>query len=51
MPPTIAREKAGSRISEISYGGRKLDGYFIPHRELAKGEQLVIKTSAAAASK
>ena len=42
---TIVREKSGPKITGITYGNRKLEGYFIPHHELAKGEQLIIKTA------
>lgn len=41
---TIVRENAGRRIREITYDGQQVEGYFIPHRELAKGKRLVIKT-------
>lgn len=43
---TIRRDGAGSKLSEITYDGRKLDGYFIPHQELARGKTLTIKTAA-----
>ena len=42
---TIAKKGSGTKIAEISYGGRKLDGYFISHAELVKGKELVIKTA------
>jgi putative alpha-1,2-mannosidase len=42
---TIAKKGSGTKITETSYGGRKLDGWFISHDELVKGEQLVIKAA------
>ncbi len=41
---TIVRKNAGDKISNITYGGRKIDGYFIPHHELIQGETLVVTT-------
>jgi predicted alpha-1,2-mannosidase len=41
---TIVRKNSGNKITEITYGGRKIDGYFIPHSDLLKGEKLVITT-------
>jgi predicted alpha-1,2-mannosidase len=41
---TISRANVGPKISKITYGGDAVDGYFIPHHDLAKGKQLVIKT-------
>ncbi len=40
---TIVRENSGAKLEQVTYAGRKLDGYFISHRELAKGKKLVIK--------
>ena len=42
---TIAKKGSGTKITEIAYGGRKRDGYFISHDELVKGEQLVIRAA------
>jgi predicted alpha-1,2-mannosidase len=44
---TIVKKNAGSKIAEITYDDRKLDGYFIPHHELARGKKLVITTAPA----
>ena len=35
---TIARVNTGNKISNITYDGRKLDGYFIPHHEIMRRE-------------
>lgn len=43
---TIRREGSGPKLSELTYDGRKLDGYFIPHQELVRGKTLTIKTAA-----
>jgi putative alpha-1,2-mannosidase len=45
---TIVKENSGTKITGITYNGGKLDGYFIPHRELLKDGTLVIKTAPAA---
>jgi predicted alpha-1,2-mannosidase len=41
---TIIKKNSGRKITDILYGGKKLDGYFIGHRDLKRGEKLVIKT-------
>ena len=41
---TIVKKNSGNRITGLTYGGRKLDGYFIPHSDLVKGRELVITT-------
>lgn len=41
---TIVKKNSGSKISEITYGDRKMDGYFISHHDLIKGKTLVITT-------
>jgi predicted alpha-1,2-mannosidase len=43
-PLTIVKKNSGNQITGITYGGRKLDGYFLPHSDLLKGQQLVIST-------
>ena len=48
---TIGRENSGTRIREIRSDARKLEGYFVAHRELAKGGRLTIETEPAAVSK
>jgi len=40
---TITKKGVGLKISEIDYGNRKLNSYFIPHDELGKGGDLIIK--------
>ena len=42
---TILRKNAGQRIANITYGGRKIDGYFIAHSDLELGKDLVITTN------
>jgi putative alpha-1,2-mannosidase len=42
---TLARENTGTKITELRYGNRKVDGYFISHDELMKGERLLIRTA------
>ena len=42
---TINRKNDGTKISKIVYDGQKLDGYFIPYRELEKGKRLTIETT------
>ena len=41
---TIAKEGAGRKMTGITYGGEKVDGYFISHDDLKKGKELVIIT-------
>lgn len=41
---TIVKKNSGRKIADISYDNRKVDGYFVPHRELVKGKKLVITT-------
>lgn len=41
---TIVREGKGHKIKEITYGGDKVDGYFISHDCLEAGKELVITT-------
>jgi predicted alpha-1,2-mannosidase len=43
-PLTIIRKNAGAQITSITYAGRKLNGYFLSHADLLKGQQLVITT-------
>ncbi len=38
----IVKKQDGQKITGITCGGQKLDGYFVPHQELAKGKTLVI---------
>jgi predicted alpha-1,2-mannosidase len=46
---TLVKKGSGTKISEITYAGRKLNGYFIPYRELVNGKKLVITTAPAIA--
>jgi predicted alpha-1,2-mannosidase len=41
---TIAREGGGPQTAGITWDGRPIDGYFVPHHALAKGGALVIRT-------
>lgn len=41
---TITKKGTGRKLSNISYDGKKLDGYFIKHDDLKKGKELVITT-------
>jgi putative alpha-1,2-mannosidase len=41
---TIVKMGTGNRITNLTYAGHKVNGYFLPHSELAKGEELVITT-------
>ena len=43
-PLTILKKNAGDRITSITYGGDRIDGYFISHRDLEAGKELVIDT-------
>ena len=41
---TIRRRGSGRKITDISYGGKKVEGYFVPHHDLMRGADLVIQT-------
>jgi predicted alpha-1,2-mannosidase len=41
---TIIRKNSGKKISNITWGDKKIDGYFISYDELKKGNRLVITT-------
>jgi putative alpha-1,2-mannosidase len=41
---TILKKNSGKKITNISYGGKKINGYFITHNDLKKGRKLVITT-------
>ena len=41
---TILKKNSGERITSITYGGRKIDGYFVAHSDLVAGKELVIAT-------
>lgn len=43
-PFTITRKGEGRKIKEITYGGDKIDGYFIGHDRLQEGKNLQIVT-------
>ena len=34
----------GNRKTSLTYAGHKMNGYLLPHSELAKGKELVITT-------
>jgi predicted alpha-1,2-mannosidase len=40
----ILKRNSGERITSITYGGRKIDGYFVAHSDLETGGELVITT-------
>lgn len=42
---TILKEGTGKKITNITYGGEKIDGYFITHDQLKQGKDLVITTN------
>ncbi len=39
---TITKQGEGKKITDITYGGEKIDGWFISHDQLKKGKELVI---------
>lgn len=41
---SIQKENKGKKITGIFYGGKSLDGWFVSHSELIKGETLVVTT-------
>jgi len=41
---TIRREGTGQKISKITVGGKPLKGWFVPHSQLARGTEMVIRT-------
>ncbi len=41
---TVTRNGDGRKIKEITYGGQKIDGYFVTHDQLKEGRELVITT-------
>ena len=43
-PFTITKNGTGRKIVNITYGGEKIDGWFISHEKLKKGKELVIAT-------
>jgi predicted alpha-1,2-mannosidase len=43
-PFTVRKVNSGKKISNITYDGQPIDGYFISHDELKKGKELVITT-------
>lgn len=42
---SISKRNSGKKITDITYGGKKVDGYFISHSDLKKGKELVITTN------
>ena len=40
---TIRKEGKGKKITDITYGGNKVDGWFISHDKLEEGKELLIK--------
>jgi predicted alpha-1,2-mannosidase len=45
---TILKKNSGRRIKSITYGDKKIDGYFISHAQLKRGEKLFINTDSGA---
>lgn len=43
-PFTIRKVNNGRKITNITYDGQEIDGYFISHDDLKKGKELVITT-------
>jgi putative alpha-1,2-mannosidase len=41
---SIRKENKGKKITRILYGEKPLNGWFIPHSELIKGQTLVVTT-------
>jgi hypothetical protein len=41
---TIQKPGKGRKITNLSYDGRKLDGYLVQHSDLMRGKTLVITT-------
>ena len=44
VPFTIVKKGSGKKIIDITYDGKKIDGYFITHDQLREGKELVITT-------
>lgn len=42
---SISKRNSGRKITDITYGGKKVNGYFISHSDLKKGKDLVITTN------
>lgn len=42
---SISKRNSGKKITDMTYGGKKVDGYFISHSDLKKGKELVITTN------
>ena len=43
-PFTITKKGTGRKITNITYEGQKIDGYFVSHDDLKKGKELIITT-------
>jgi alpha-1,2-mannosidase, putative len=41
---TIRKEGTGKKIQQITYGGEKIEGWFITHNQLKQGKELLITT-------
>lgn len=41
---TITKKGNGQKITDINYGGNKIDGWFVSHDELKEGKELVVTT-------
>jgi predicted alpha-1,2-mannosidase len=43
-PFTVTKQGSGEKITGITYGGEKVDGWFVSHNALKEGKELVITT-------
>ena len=43
-PFSISKINKGRKITDITYGDQKINGYFISHDDLKKGKELIITT-------
>ena len=41
---TVKKNGTGKKIQDITYGGKKIDGWFISHDQLKEGKELIINT-------
>jgi len=42
---TILKKNSGERITNITYGGQEIEGYFVNHSDIEAGKELVITTN------
>lgn len=41
---TIEKRGKGKKITNVTYGGEKVNGWFISHQDLEKGKTLIVET-------